>query len=331
MKEYYKGKRKIHAFSADAYENFALYVPKEESNSLENAKFYGDVEKYNYLENNQIIDIWENDFNMAQIVVLMNEEFDSLSVELENEDKLDDSLKIEYGFNEFVYSSDYKLTNGMANPFGIKQTLLVPEKVTDNKEIDKVYKNTVYIINVSVYSTLIKQSQVKELKFKIAGKKDGKTLIEKNSINLNIFSINYDNYKQSDYNLFYFPEWTSFYYNSVFVNKDSKKNYGRPDFIKDEYDFNEYIDFNWDLYWKNEYDSLSKLGMDSFQLRMDDYWNSNWNDKRDFHNPWTIRRKSLNFIPWRYKGSFDTKNWKKELITFDEIKNGLEIKKDDWN
>ncbi|WP_339029527.1 hypothetical protein [Spiroplasma endosymbiont of Cantharis nigra] len=328
MKENFKGKEKLHAFSTDAYENYALYIPSEESNSMENAEFYGDIEKYNYLNNEHSIDIWENDFNTAQIVVVVNEKFDSIEVELEELINEQD-FEVEFGFNEFIYASDYKLTNGMKNPFGIQQTLLVPEKINNRKVLNNVYENKVYIINVSVKSNEIKNETVEKLNFKITGKNENeKDFSINNQITLNLFDINYDDYKEADYNIFYFPEWTSAYYNSVFKENENR---GVPIGIEDKLSFDEYLDFNWNKYWKNEYESLAELGMDSFQLRIDDSWNNNWDDEREFHNLWKVRRKSLNFTPWRYKGDFNTINSKEEFINIEDIQDDLYIDESDWN
>ncbi|AGR41943.1 hypothetical protein [Spiroplasma diminutum] len=331
----FKGKKKMHAFSASANENYALYSPKEKSNSLENVEFYGDIQKYNYLNNNYSLDIWENDFDTAQIILLVNEKFDSLEISLNNENNLPEGLEINYGFNEFIYSSDYYLTGYRVNPFGINETLLVPEKITENKILTNVYKDRVYIINLSVFSKTLEKSEKIDLDFKIVGKIAEKEEEIIHNISLNLFDINYDAFKKAEYNTFYFPEWTSFYYNSVFNERNDNNNedkyYGTPEFIEYELDFDEYIDFNWDMYWKNEYEGLAKIGMDSFQLRMSDLWNSNWNDEIEFHNPWKIRRKALNFIPWRYKGNqIDIENIKAP-IKFEDIDKNIYIADEDWD
>ncbi|WP_156932134.1 hypothetical protein [Mesoplasma melaleucae] len=74
--------------------------------------------------------------------------------------------------------------------------------------------------------------------------------------------------------------------------------------------------------------------MDWFQLNNVDSWNMNWTDvlgtTREYHNAWKIKIKSLNFISWKYKGNFDTSDWRNRNIKLSDIENGLKIPDSDW-
>ncbi|AVN63832.1 hypothetical protein CG006_02485 [Mesoplasma florum] len=335
----------VHTFATDAYENLSLYEPSGENNSLKDAKFYGDFDSYNGIENNkdnpQSIDLWINDFNTSQIVVVVNDDFDELQVKLNNEEFIQSQgLRVEYGFNEFIYASG----NGSTNFYGIRKPLLVPEKITNNKILNEVYSKRVYIINVAVNSNdKITDGNV-NLDFEITGinKTDSSKNYTSNSlIKVDLFPIDYNpqNGEDSkiDFNLFSFPEWASDYYNKSYDDGHPSKMINSNG-IEEEIDplnYNQYIEFNWNKYWGPQFEYLSKnMGMDWFQLNAVDSWNMNWTYelgfKREYHNPWKIKRKSLNFLSWTYTGDFDTSNSQNKDIKFDDIKEGLTIPASDW-
>ncbi|AGR41269.1 hypothetical protein [Spiroplasma taiwanense] len=318
---------KIHSFAADGLENFALYTTNEKSNNLENASFYGNYDNYSYCDNsNYSIDLWNNDFWNSQIVIKNDISNLNLSVELQNKEELEEiGIEVNYGFAEFIYASGSKLSNGMYNPYGINRTLLVPDKMTSNKALNNAIKNRIYIVYISFKSNdfskyLSTSNESIKAKFKVFSSNQENLNIFSNilDININALNLSFDN-TVSDYNLFHFPEWSSYYYNNGKV----------PSTILNKNDMNEYIDYNWEKYWKNEFTYMSEMGMNWFQMNISEKWNSNFGEK-ELNNGWENRRKEMNFIPWQYKGDLNTDNLFGNDIVFEEIVNDLYISDESW-
>jgi hypothetical protein len=61
---------------------------------------------------------------------------------------------VQYGFSEFVYASkNFNNKLKILNPFGVHETLLVPEKLTEKKTLTNLNANKVNILFIRIATT----------------------------------------------------------------------------------------------------------------------------------------------------------------------------------
>ncbi|AGM25300.1 hypothetical protein [Spiroplasma chrysopicola] len=285
----------LHTFFGSQFENYALYSPQTESNSLVNAKFYGNLDNYNNcIKPTTTATLWQNDFTNTQLVIKTNAmDIYNLSAQITNIEELKaKNLEVQFGFNRFIYASNSNTNSGILNPYGINEKLLVPDAITTTSVETIAYSNKVYILWIKLIAQEVVPVGDYQINIELQGQIGQPTaaplILSTNMINLMVSDLIVpENDVKADFDIYSFFGWTAAYYN----------NYAVPPGIKDRFDNREYIDYNWSRYWEPEYRYTNNiLGMEYFQNPI----SLNERENKEWHNNWLDGNKVQTFLPWRY-------------------------------
>lgn len=244
----------MHTFFGSEFENYIVYLQSDvdpiESRSDKDKTFFGDIEKMqNYVNDETTVSLWNKDSDNAQLIIKSFMNLDSIEINLDSEDKIEDSgIKVDYGFSELTFAKS-------DTAFGKNECLWVPDKLTYNKKIENVKSDFMYSIWIHVINNNSDVSKkIDNLNFNLTVKKEGQVVwTQKNTIKINNIDLDYTSEMDKNLGVNF---WTDEQRMSNFWLKN--EGYPHPDDSIDKNSMLEYEKFMWnnylDAYWDKAID-----------------------------------------------------------------------------